>query len=308
MIGIAEAQNTSGDVLGAVFGRLVQVEARPDILSAAILMTQAWLDVPELGWSVFVTADGNADLAGKLADELAQMCWDCRAQMTVEFASGPESVNRALACRGRPVVIADGADATNSGAGGDSVHLLKEMMGRQIPGRALSIMVDPLAVAHAESVGRGGTFEFGVGGKRDNRFSRPLNVKGQVQSLQHAKYVLTGHGGDNLNVDMGLSAIVNVGDVTLLLVTQAGPGSTPLMYRCVGLEPRDFKIVVVKSPAGFRAEFEPFAAEVILADCPGCASPHLETLPYKHIDRPLWPLDDIDDWREVAWANKQINL
>ena len=75
-----------------------------------------------------------------------------------------------------------------------------------------------------------------------------------------------------------------------------------MMYRCVGLEPRDFKIVVVKSPAGFRAAFEPFAAAVILSDCPGCASPHYAELLYRKIDRPLWPIDQIDDRRSVIWA------
>ena len=74
-----------------------------------------------------------------------------------------------------------------------------------------------------------------------------------------------------------------------------------MMYRCVGLEPKDYKIVTVKSPAGFRAEFEQFAEAIYLADVPGCASSHFEMLPYTKINRPLWPLDDIKDWRDVEW-------
>ena len=126
-------------------------------------------------------------------------------------------------------------------------------------------MVDPKAVAHAKSVGPGGMFEFAVGGKRDHIFSRPLAVTGKVISLQPARYLLCGHMGNKLPIDMGLSATVCIGDVTLLLVEYPGPGSSPMMYRCVGLEPKNFKIVIVKSPAGFRAEFEPFAADIILS-------------------------------------------
>ena len=103
---------------------------------------------------------------------------------------------------------------------------------------------------------------------------------------------------------MGRAAVVQVADVTLLLVERPGPGSTPLMYRCVGLEPKGFKVLIVKSPAGFRAEFGPFAADIILSDCPGCASSRFASLPYRKIARPLWPLDPIDDWREVAWTRQ----
>jgi microcystin degradation protein MlrC len=305
MITGGELQSTFVPPLGAIFRRLVRLESRPDVLSAAIYMTQAYLDVPKLGWSVLVVTDGHAERGRRAADEFAAQCWPVRVRLMEKFLSAPACLDRALAVRGRPVVIADGADATNSGAGGDSVHLLKEMMGRPIPGGALTIMVDPRAVARAHAAGRGGVFRFAVGGKRDHVFSRPLPVAGRVASLHRkAGYVLTGHGGNNLRISMGRAAVVRLADVTLLLVEKPGPGSTPLMYRCVGLEPRDFKVVIVKSPLGFRADFGPFAADIILSDCPGCASSRFSSLPFRKIARPLWPLDRIRNWRTVGWIKK----
>ncbi len=302
MLITGEVNTTTGPVLGPVFDRLREVESRADVLSASILMVQPWVDVPELASAIVVFTEGKSVLARELAEELAQMYWQRREQMTFEFLDAQQSVTAALACEGQPVVIADGADATNSGAPGDSVHLLREMLKRDIPGGALLIMVDPQAVAYARAVGVGEAFQFAVGGKRDHVFSQPLPISGEVLSLQPARYVLSGHGGDNLPIDMGDSAAVRTGDVTLLLVEKTGPGSTPMMYRCVGLEPQDFKIVVVKSPAGFRAEFEPFAAGIVLSACPGCASPRLTEMPYKKISRPIWPLDRIEDWRSVEWT------
>ena len=301
MITSAELHLSSGPVLGPVFERLHAMEQQPDVLSAALLMTQPWLDVPRLGWSVVVTTDGRPGLARHLADELAPICWDRRAELSPTLHSASACIERALQCPGQPVVVANGADATNCGAGGDGMHLLGEMIGTAIPGGALAIMVDPEAVAHARAVGPGGPFRFAVGGKRDHVFSRPLDITGEVLSVDRAHYVLTGNAAVNLPIDMGLSAVVKTRDVTLVLVERPGPGSTPMMYRCVGLEPTDFKIVEAKSPCGFRAEFEPFAAEILLADCPGCASPHLADMPFTHVDRPLWPLDEIADWRSVDW-------
>ena len=304
MITGGETQNTFIPPLEPIFRRLVEAEARPEILCAAILMTQAYLDVPQLGWTILVVTDGRPELGARLAGELAPLCWAIREQLVIEYASAAASLDRALAVAGHPVILADGADATNSGAGGDSVHLLKEMLGRKIPGGGLTIMVDPAAVACAAAAGEGGAFAFAVGGKRDHIFSKPLPIEGRVVALREARYVLSGHAADNLKIDMGRAAIVRTGDVTLLLVEKPGPGSTPLMYRCVGLEPKDFKVVVVKSPAGFRAEFGPFAAEMILTDCPGCASSHFDRLPFKQISRPLWPIDRIDDWRAVPWIHE----
>jgi len=106
-------------------------------------------------------------------------------------------------------------------------------------------------------------------------------------------------------VDMGISAVVRIRDVRLLLVEAPGPGSTPMMYRCVGLEPKDHRVVIVKSPAGFRAEFGPFASLILLADCPGCASPRYERMPYNTISRPLWPIDPITDRGEAPWAGTE---
>jgi len=305
MITGGELQSTFAPPLGPIFKRLVKLESRPGVLSTAIYMTQAYLDVPELGWAVLIVTDGRPELAATAAEDFAARCWPVRERLVEKFLKAPACLDRALAAEGKPVVIADGADATNSGGGGDSVHLLKEMMGRRIPGGALSIMVDPKAVAHATAAGAGGAFRFAVGGKRDHIFSSPLKVSGRVVALhKKAAYTLTGHGGNNLKIDMGRAAVVQLADVTLLLVEKPGPGSTPLMYRCVGLEPKDFKVVIVKSPLGFRAEFGPFAADIILSDCPGCASSRFSSLPFRKIARPLWPLDKIGDWRKVGWIKQ----
>jgi len=168
----------------------------------------------------------------------------------------------------------------------------------------LTVMVDPQAVAHARAAGEGGTFDLEVGGNRDHIHSQPTRVRGSVLFVRPVHFELAGHLGDKLPIDMGMGAGVQVNDVTLLLVERTGPGSSPALYRSVGLEPKDFKIVVVKSPAGFRAEYEPFAAGVILSSCPGCAPPDIRKIAYKRISRPVWPFDDMDDWRPVVWCEK----
>jgi len=38
----------------------------------------------------------------------------------------------------------------------------------------------------------------------------------------------------------------------------------------------------------------------MILDAPGVCSPNLRALPYRRVRRPLYPLDDFDDWRTPA--------
>ncbi len=302
MLTPTELQNTFSGPLSVLFRKAEQLSRSPGILDISIFTTQPWIDMPQAGWSVLVTAKAGGDRAKRIAETLADDCWRLRKKMDATRFKPSIAIRKALAMKGGPVIIADGADATNSGATGDSTHLVKAILSRRIPGGALAFMVDPQTVKIARRLGVGNILETVIGGKRDNVFSSPIAFRGEILALKPVRFTLAGHCG-NAQVDMGMAAIVKGRDLTLLLLSRTGPGSTPLVYQSVGLEPADYKIVVVKSPAGFRADYAPISKKVILSDCPGCALPHFKKLPFKELSRPLWPLDKIVDRRGSAWAN-----
>jgi microcystin degradation protein MlrC len=91
--------------------------------------------------------------------------------------------------------------------------------------------------------------------------------------------------------------VLKIGRIYLVVMERAVRQWDPELYRSVGLEPRDAQIVVVKSPAAFRAAYEPIAAEILIIEAPGVCSPDLRSLPFRCVRRPLFPLDEIDDWR-----------
>ena len=64
------------------------------------------------------------------------------------------------------------------------------------------------------------------------------------------------------------------------------------VFQAFGLEPQDFSLVVAKSPNGFRTWYESIAARIVHLDTPGSASLNLESLPYEHCVRPIYPLDE----------------
>jgi microcystin degradation protein MlrC len=63
------------------------------------------------------------------------------------------------------------------------------------------------------------------------------------------------------------------------------------LYRSVGINPAEKKIIVVKSAVHFRAAHEPIAKKIIEVDAPGIHSARLSAFKYKRLRRPIFPLD-----------------
>lgn len=304
MITAAESHNTSTGPAAPMFRRLAQLEREPEVLSAGLYMAMPWLDCKELGWTVTLHTTTEDDRWETEVSEIAEFCWDRRAEMNeFERYGAKEIVAKCLGHGGHPIVIGDGADATNSGAPGDSTALLREFLNQQpIPHGAMTLVVDPDAVAYAEQLGVGGTFDKLVGGAFSPEFAEPLRFRGTVERLLPMEFELNGALGHKMPVRMGRGAVVRSGDVSVVFIERSGPGSSPVLYETAGLTPRECGIVVAKSPTAFRADYDPFVAATYIADCPGCATPNWSQLKFRNVNQPLWPLQEIANTEEAEWC------
>ncbi|MGC3965979.1 MAG: M81 family metallopeptidase [Pirellulales bacterium] len=126
----AERANTqdSSSVSYEFRRRLQALEARPEVLTASLATVQPWLDVPELGSAVVVTTAGDAKLARREAAALAADLWRRRRDYLPTLVPADEAVRQARNCELGLVVLSDAADATTSGAPGDSTWCLRELL------------------------------------------------------------------------------------------------------------------------------------------------------------------------------------
>ena len=60
-----------------------------------------------------------------------------------------------------------------------------------------------------------------------------------------------------------------------------------------GVDPWSKRVVVVKSSFHFNAGFAERAAAVLYCDAPGTLGGDARLRPYRHITRPIWPLDEV---------------
>jgi microcystin degradation protein MlrC len=297
MIVPAENGRTTEGPYADVMDRAIELMRRPDVLDISAFSVQPWLDVADVACTVVVNAD-SAPLADALADELADMFWERRERFEVTLAPTAATIDRALASDHGPFVLADSADAPSSGAPGDSTAVLALLIAAQPDQLCLHNIVDPIAVAAMFSAGKGAELTLMIGAGSGVPFYQPIEVNGRVRLLSDGNFVNKGLGFQGVVFRRGRTVVFDIGQIALVVMERAVIQWDPELYRSLGLEPTDARIVIVKSPAAFRAAYEPLAAEVAVLDAPGVCSPNLRALPFVRARRPIFPLDAITTWRE----------
>ena len=286
-----EGQSTVRDGPLAQMERQVEsmMAVNDKLLDISLLPVQPWLDMPDTGFAVLATTNDDALLAHDTARQFARDAWMRRHEFDVDFYPPAEAISLALATEGRPIILSDPADGVGGGAAGDGTHVLRALLEAHPAEPVFLTCIDPDAVQHAIAAGFGATVTLSVGGKQDTVYNQPVEVTGRVRSIIDGRF--RSHG---IQVEMGPCVILEIGAIQLALISRTVHVVNPHVFRALGLDPVDAKIVLVKSPNHFREHFEPIAARIILIDAPGVCSPNYTALPFTKITRPLYPWDD--DW------------
>ncbi|MCE9532535.1 MAG: M81 family metallopeptidase [Planctomycetes bacterium] len=278
------------------------LEHLPGVLTAGIATVQPWLDIPELGSAVLVTTDNDPQEAQRMCAEVAAMLWHRRRDYFGELVTAADAVRTAFELHGEGlIVLSDCADATTSGAPGDSNWVLAELVKYAWSRPALVTLVAPDVVAAAQKLGVGGTHPGPLGGVRDHRFSKPLPLTTTVERLFEARFILSGHLAKNLPIDMGPSVVLRHGAVRIIVTSRSGPHFAPQLFEAAGFDPFTAGVLIAKSPCGFRAAYQPRARKILVVSAPGCAPPDFWKYEFKNIPRPLWP------WDEIEWKATELD-
>ncbi|MBI4607762.1 MAG: M81 family metallopeptidase [Candidatus Rokubacteria bacterium] len=269
------------------------LEQDAKILSVSIFGGFPHADIPDAGLGIVVITDGDPALAEARADELQQVAWEHRHEFVHHGLPVREAVATALATEGKPVILADMADNTGGGAAGDGTEILRELLRIGARSAVVACLWDPEAVRACVRAGVGNTLTLKIGGKVDDRHGAPLEVTGRVRTLSDGRFIHKGPMFRGLPGKLGPTAVLDVNDVKVILISHRWQTLDPEMLRFVGIDPRDEKIVVVKSTIHYRAAFEPIAKAIIEVDAPGLSSSNLARFNFTRVRRPIFPLDPL---------------
>lgn len=289
------AESTPMGELMQLAGRLKQSTSVVNIVLAGGF---PYSDIHDAGLSVVVTTDANPALAEKLAERLARAAWDRRERLLPDLAPIADAIEiaRTGTSRPGPVVLADVADNPGAGGSGDGTAILEALLAAGIDGAAVAVITDPETVALAEQIGVGNRSRFQLGGKIDRRHGPTLEVEARVRSIGDITFTNRGPMGAGSRTRLGRTAVLEVGvpgkpAIEVIVCEQRVQVLEPGVFQAVGIAPEQRRVLVVKSSVHFRAAFEPLAGAILAVDGPGLCSPNLATFPYRHVRRPIWPLD-----------------
>ena len=269
-------------------------EREDGVLSVSIGHGFSLGDVPDMGTRVLVYTDGRRDpertRATAIAMELAHDIIRLRDQLAVPYPEVDAALDQALASDATPVVIADRSDNPGSGAPGDSTFILRRLIERGITNAAIGPMWDPIAVRIAFEAGEGARLPLRIGGKIGPLSGQPMDLLATVVALR-PDMIMTGLAG--APVPVGDSALIEADGVAIVLISLRNQAMGTDVFTRLGCDLASRRIIVVKSAQHFHSAFSKIAPRIIYAGAPGAASPHVKSNPYRHIRRPLWPLDDV---------------
>lgn len=277
------------------FGRARKLEAEGKASTISLFPMQPWLDVEEAGWSVVVVTDGDRAAAEVIADELADLAWALRQRfMELENVDVDAAIRHADETNLATVLLSDTGDSVLGGSTGDSTVILGALLANPPTRRALVPMTDPMAAAVLSTCSVGEHVTIDLGGWA-NDFYRPLSVTGTVRAVGGGTVQL-----DRLpqgSVDLGRAAVLEIGTITVLVTEHAGVGGIhPGVYRHLGVEPGEHKMIVMKTASNFQY-MRDISTDFVRVATPGPTQSDVVSLPWARVPRPIFPLDEITEWR-----------
>lgn len=285
------SQVTAHPPMDDVLRRVHALEQRPGLLAVTISTGFPWADVPDVGASVIVVADGDRALAEQTAEELAGWVWDNRERWYAPPVTVADALARGEAAGRYPIILADHADNTGGGAPGDSTEILQTFLDRGLQDAVVLYIVDPEAAGLAHAAGVGVKLSLPVGGKSAAIQGPPVVMQAEVMALSDGDFTYDGPMYAGLTGNMGCSAWLKQGGVSVVVVTAAEQPLGPAFAKTLGIDCRAMKYIAVKSAAHFRASFEPFAGSIINVDSRAIQTHEFHKLPHKNRTRKVFPVE-----------------
>ncbi len=283
---------TAAEPMHSIIRACVDVSRQDGILDASVLNGQPWVDAPQTGASAVVVAqdDDHMPIAGKLAGDLGRMLWDARDRYRFQAVAVEPgiAIRQALASQDGPVFISDSGDNTTAGAPGDRVDLLEDLLRHDLKQVLLAGLTAAQSVAYCRTaaIGQEVLFPESV----TDTFACLMRRKGLQPVLQSRGRLLGWYGED-----AGACAVLSLPGIDMLLTHKRCAVISPAIIESAGLVFADYRVIVVK--LGYLyPDLAAVAKKAYMAMTPGASCEQIESIPYRVVSRPVYPIDRDFDW------------
>ncbi|MFC1899899.1 M81 family metallopeptidase [Chloroflexota bacterium] len=267
-----------------------------NVINVAVMHGFAWSDIPDAKMSVIAITNGHRKLAKDIVNDMAERIWGRRNKFRKRFLSSEEAVREAMNFPSGPVIIADAADNPGGGGTGDSTFILRSLIKAEAKNVGLAFITDTESVEQAINAGVNSKVKLNLGGKLAPKeiTGGPIEITANVKTITDGQFILKGPMSKGLVVNMGRTVVLDVGSIEIIVAERHMQAFDAEIFRRVGIEPADKKILVLKSAVHFKASFGPIAKRIIDVNSSAYQNMDFESLNFKNISRPIFPLDKIE--------------
>ena len=272
----------------------------PDLAAVNVFAGYSFADTHDTGVSFSAVTFGDPARARRQLLRLRDDAIANRHQAHVvdEFLS--DCIPMLLDCiaRGKtPVALVEPADNIGGGAPGDAPTILRMLVDNRISGSAV-VLNDPGAVAALARCAVGESSKLQLGGKASRFTDPPVELDVTLVSHSDGRFELEDREShlasmSGVRIDMGPCAVVRAAGVTILLTSKKTPPFDLGQLRSQGIEPERLSVIGVKAAVAHRRAYDRIVKASFTVATPGPCSSDLLSFPYRHVRRPIDPLDDI---------------
>jgi len=240
-------------------------------------------DVPEAG-PALVAYGFDKTAVNATADSLLAEIEARESEFRGRLYGPEEAVSEAIrlscdACG--PVMLADSQDNPGGGGPGDTTEILRALVTQEAQDAVVGILNDSQAAEKAHSAGTGALVNISLGGKSGYPGSLSFDTEFRVLGLSDGRFSATGPMLAGAAMDLGPTALLQVGGVRIVVGSKAIQTMDQSMFRHLGIEPAQQNIIAIKSSIHFRNDFQQIAAAILPVAAPGPVIVDLSTVPFK---------------------------
>jgi microcystin degradation protein MlrC len=272
-----ERSSTEWDPGKRLWAQLPSLNTQAGVLDVSLLVGYVWADEPRSSASAVVTGTAPATL-NKIALSLAQQYWDARKdfQFGTKTGSIAECVRWSIEAPTQPAILADSGDNPTGGGTGDRAEVLAELLRQKAGNVVFAGIADRPATEACYGAGVGATLPLSIGATLDPLGSRAVKTTAKILFL-----LQTGQ-------PLERQAVVEVAGIKVVLTARRRPFHDIVDFTSLQLQPKDFKIIVVKS--GYLSpQLKPLANPSLMALSDGAINQDLEHLPKNRLRKPSYP-------------------
>ncbi len=270
-----------------------------DIWAVNVVGGFGFADTKDTGVSVSVITQGDDQAAQAHLARLAAIAEELReAGVPAEWNLEAALDDAIAAGHAGPVIIVEPADNVGGGAPGDCTTVMRAFLARRLQA-ACVVINDPAAVKALAGVAPGGKARLSLGGKGTPLDPGPVEIDCAFVSRSDGAFTLEDRHSHmaalGVHVEMGPSAVVRAGGLTILITSRKTAPMDLGQLRSQGIEPRDMRFIGVKAAVAHRQAYDTIKSASYTVLTPGPCPSDLTVLPFRHLRRPVFPLDP--PWR-----------